>query len=78
MIRAAYRAEFKASAHPLPPIAHICAMAVPSIHVTMHIMLLARIAMRVLEVLFFIGMLGSAVVIVISFAEDWKELFQKD
>lgn len=34
--------------------------------------------MRVAEVLFFFGMIGSAVVVIISFVEDWKELFQKD
>lgn len=39
---------------------------------------LAIFAMRVLEILFFLGMAGSAVVIIISFVEDWKELFQKD
>lgn len=38
-------------------------------------MILARIAMRVAEVLFFFGMIGSAIVVIISFAEDWKELF---
>lgn len=41
-------------------------------------MWLALIAMRVVEVLFFVGMVGSAVVVVISFFEDWKELFGKD
>ena len=41
-------------------------------------MMLARIAMRVAEVLFFFGMAGSAIVVVISFAEDWKELFDKE
>ena len=39
---------------------------------------LAIFAMRVLEILFFLGMAGSAVVIIISFVEDWKELFQKE
>jgi hypothetical protein len=34
--------------------------------------------MRVLEVMFFVGMAGSAVVIAISFVEDWAELFKKD
>jgi hypothetical protein len=34
--------------------------------------------MRAAEVLFFLGMAGSMVVVVISFFEDWKELFQKD
>jgi hypothetical protein len=33
---------------------------------------------RLLEVLFFTGMAGSAVVILISFFEDAKELFGKE
>jgi hypothetical protein len=41
-------------------------------------MWLAIVAMRVAEVLFFIGLAGSAVVVVISFIEDWKQLFEKD
>jgi hypothetical protein len=41
-------------------------------------MLLAAIAMRVLEVLFFLGLVGSAVVVIITFVEDSKELFGKD
>jgi hypothetical protein len=44
----------------------------------MCIMWLALWAMRVVEFLFFLGLAGSAVVVVISFIEDWKELFQKD
>jgi hypothetical protein len=39
---------------------------------------LAVFFMRVLEVMFFVGLVGSAVVVVISFAEDAKELFGKD
>ena len=39
---------------------------------------LAILGMRVLEVLFFIGLAGSAIVILISFVEDGKELFGKD
>jgi hypothetical protein len=35
-------------------------------------------AIRLLEVLFFLGMAGSAVVMLISFVEDGKELFGKD
>lgn len=31
--------------------------------------------MRLLEVLFFVGLVGSAVVVLISFVEDGKELF---
>jgi hypothetical protein len=45
---------------------------------TIYGMLLARWAMRAAEVLFLFGMAGSAVVVVISFLEDWKELFKKD
>ena len=41
-------------------------------------MALALIAMRVLEVMFFVGLAGSAVVVLISFAEDAKELFGDD
>ncbi|HEU5352291.1 MAG TPA: hypothetical protein VFU55_11900 [Terracidiphilus sp.] len=35
-------------------------------------------AMRIAEVLFLLGLAGSSVVVVISFIEDWKELFGKD
>jgi hypothetical protein len=41
-------------------------------------MFLAKVAMTVLEVMFFVGLVGSAVVVVISFVEDGKELFGKD
>jgi len=41
-------------------------------------MQLEIIGMRVLEVLFFTGLVGSAVVVLISFVEDGKELFGKD
>jgi hypothetical protein len=41
-------------------------------------MILAVAAIRVLEVMFFLGMIGSAVVVLISFVEDGKELFGKD
>jgi hypothetical protein len=34
--------------------------------------------MRVLEVRFFAGLIGSVVVIIISFIEDGKELFGKE
>jgi hypothetical protein len=40
-------------------------------------MALAIIGMRVVEVLFFVGIVGSAVVIVISSIEDMHELFGK-
>jgi hypothetical protein len=38
----------------------------------------AIFAMRVLEVMFFVGLAGSTIVVLISFAEDGKELFGKD
>jgi hypothetical protein len=41
-------------------------------------MFLAMIAMRVLEVMFFVGLVGSSIVVLISFIEDGKELFGKD
>jgi hypothetical protein len=41
-------------------------------------MILAIFGMRLLEVLFFVGLAGSAVVVFISFIEDGKELFRKD
>ncbi len=40
--------------------------------------LVALIGMRVLETLFFVGLVGSAVVVLISFYEDAIELFGKD
>ncbi len=41
-------------------------------------MILALLAMRILEVMFFAGLIGSAVVVIITFVEDGKELFGKD
>jgi hypothetical protein len=41
-------------------------------------MIVAVVAIRVLEAMFFLGMIGSAVVVLISFVEDGKELFGKD
>jgi hypothetical protein len=38
-------------------------------------MLLAILGIRLLEVMFFVGLAGSAVVVLISFFEDGKELF---
>jgi hypothetical protein len=34
--------------------------------------------MRLLEVAFFVGLAGSAVVVIISFIEDFGELFARD
>jgi hypothetical protein len=39
---------------------------------------LGRIAVRILEVLFAAGIVGSAIVVVITFIEDLKEVFSKD
>jgi hypothetical protein len=41
-------------------------------------MVLVIFAMRLLEWMFFIGLAGSTVVVLISFFEDGKELFGKD
>ena len=41
-------------------------------------MLMAIYAMRILEVMFFAGLAGSTVVVLISFVEDGVELFGKD
>jgi len=38
-------------------------------------MFLAVFIMRVLEVMFFAGLAGSAIVVLISFVEDGKDLF---
>lgn len=55
-----------------------CTGARPLYHATIAYMWLAIWAMRVVVALFFIGLAGSSVVVVISFIEDWKELFGKD
>ncbi len=39
---------------------------------------LAVFAMELLEVMFFVGLAGSAVVVLISFIEDFRELFGED
>lgn len=41
-------------------------------------MLIAKFAMHLLEVMFFVGLAGSSIVVLISFIEDGKELFGKD
>jgi hypothetical protein len=41
-------------------------------------MIVAIFAMKVLEAMFFVGLAGSTVVVIISFIEDGKELFGKD
>jgi len=41
-------------------------------------MAIATLAMHVLVGMFFLGLAGSVIVILISFVEDGKELFGKD
>ncbi|HUB50802.1 MAG TPA: hypothetical protein VL986_01460 [Terracidiphilus sp.] len=41
-------------------------------------MQLAILGMHVLEAMFFVGLIGSAIVVIISFIEDGKELFSKE
>ncbi len=41
-------------------------------------MVLAVLGIRILEAMFFLGLVGSAIVVLISFFEDGKELFGKD
>jgi hypothetical protein len=36
------------------------------------------IFMILLEIMFFVGLAGSSIVVIISFVEDGKELFGKD
>lgn len=40
--------------------------------------LIGRVAVRVLEILFGLGIAGSALVVVITFVDDLKEVFLKD
>lgn len=41
-------------------------------------MIVAAFFMKLLEVMFFVGLAGSGIVVLISFVEDGKELFGKD
>jgi hypothetical protein len=41
-------------------------------------MTLGVIVIRLMEVLFFVGLAGSGIVVLISFFEDGRELFGKD
>jgi hypothetical protein len=41
-------------------------------------MTFALFVMHLLEVIFFVGLVGSSIVVIISFIEDGKELFGKD
>jgi len=42
------------------------------------LMIFAVFAMHILEGMFFVGLVGSSVVVLISFIEDGKELFGED
>jgi len=51
----------------------------PPIAATIEVMLqIGLFAMHVLEVMFFVGLVGSSVVVLISFVEDAQELFGED
>jgi hypothetical protein len=39
---------------------------------------IAIFAMKLLEAMFFVGLVGSTIVVLISFVEDAKELFGED
>ncbi len=41
-------------------------------------MALAWLGIRILEVMFFVGLAGSTIVVLISFVEDAKELFGEE
>jgi hypothetical protein len=41
-------------------------------------MILATMAIKFLEWMFFAGLAGSAIVVLISFVEDFKELFGEE
>jgi hypothetical protein len=39
---------------------------------------IAILGMKLLEAMFFVGLVGSSIVVLISFVEDAKELFGED
>jgi hypothetical protein len=39
---------------------------------------IVSVALRVITVIFFLGLAGSALVILVSFVEDLRELFHRD
>ncbi|HTS50846.1 MAG TPA: hypothetical protein VMH05_23030 [Bryobacteraceae bacterium] len=41
-------------------------------------MVLGVLLIRLMELMFFVGLAGSAIVVLVSFVEDGKELFGKD
>jgi hypothetical protein len=48
------------------------------IRATIEAMQFALFGMHVLEAMFFAGLVGSSIVVIISFVEDGKELFSKE
>src|SRR5215469_2049880 len=50
----------------------------PCLSATISGMILALLGMRIIDTLFFLGLAGSAIVILISFVEDGRELFGED
>ncbi|MGA7244937.1 MAG: hypothetical protein WBX19_17240 [Terracidiphilus sp.] len=46
--------------------------------ITIFLMAFATFGIRLLELMFFVGLVGSAVVVLISFVEDFKELFGEE
>lgn len=55
----------------------------PAVHRSQNSATIANMAifqffMALLEIMFFIGLAGSSIVVIISFIEDGKELFGKD
>ena len=58
--------------------AHRLAVDVLDDRATIYSMLIAVFFMRLLELMFFVGLAGSAIVVLISFFEDAKELFGED
>lgn len=65
-------------ANPISWLRHKKAEPCPPENDTICNMHFAVFAMRVLEVMFFVGLAGSSVVVIISFIEDAKELFGKE
>jgi hypothetical protein len=83
----AYRPEFKACGVGHAPFRGTFGVGVDfpadftislPLEVDNHFMSLAVLFIRLLEVMFFVGLAGSAVVVLISFFEDFKELFGED
>lgn len=52
--------------------------SLPAVSGYNHCMAIAILGMHVLEVMFFVGLAGSSIVVIISFVEDAVELFGKD